>query len=109
MPLFLITSLYDEGMSPNLIRLVEAETALEIATHILQHPEQWAYFLYRSFGQDATIHTLTPAELLERINRTQVDGDSIAQLRITPITVQPLDAFAAMPSFQPGAMFSDFG
>lgn len=109
MALFLITSLYDEGLSPNLLRAVEADSALAIAAHMLHHSEQWEYFLYRSFGEDLPIGILTPEELLERINRTYVDGDSTAQLRITPIAVQSLDAIATTPSFQPGAIFSDFG
>ncbi|MGG6270684.1 hypothetical protein ACQ4M3_38820 [Leptolyngbya sp. AN03gr2] len=109
MPLFLVTSLYDEGISPNLVRLVEADSVLAIAAHMLQEPEQWGYFLYRSFKQELEIDTLTPQQLLERINHTFVDGDSTAQLRITPLTAQSLDAIATMPSFQPGAMFSDFG
>lgn len=109
MPLFLITTLYDEGISPNLVRVVEANSALAIATHMLHHSEQWAYFLYRSFGEDLPLGTLTPEALLQRIDRTFVDGDSTAQLRIIPLIVQPLDEIATTPSFQPGAMFSDFG
>ncbi len=107
MPLFLITSLYDEGISPNLLRVVEAESPEAIAAHLLQHPEQWDYFLHRSFSQDLPLGTLTP-EVLERIQRTSVDGDSTAQLRITPIAIESLDALSTAPSFRSGAMFSDF-
>ncbi len=109
MPLFLITSLYDEGISPNLLRVVEAESPQAIAAHLLQHPEQWDYFLHRSFSEDLPLGTLTPEALLERIQRNSVDGDSTAQLRITPIAIESLDALSTAPSFQPGAMFSDFG
>ena len=109
MPLFLITSLYDEGISPNLVRVVEAESALAIAVHMLHHSNQWGYFICRSFGQDLPLGILTPEELLERIQRTYIDGDSSAQLRITPITVESLEAIVTTPMFQPGAMFSDFG
>lgn len=109
MPLFLITSLYDEGISPNLFKVVEADSPQAIAHHILEHPEQWEYFLYRSFTEDLPIGILTPEELLERINHTYVDGDSRAQFRITPITVQSLNEVDTQPSFRPGAMFSDFG
>lgn len=109
MPLFLITSLYDEGISPNLVRVVEAESALAISAHMLQHSEPWDYFLYRSFTEDLPLGTLTPPELLDRIQHTYVDGDSSAQLRITPITVESLEAIATTPLFQPGALFSDFG
>lgn len=109
MPLFLITSLYDEGLSPNLLRVVEADSSIQIAAHILAHPEQWDYFLSRAFGEDFPIGTLTPEALLERIARTYVDGDSSAQFRITPIAVQSLDGLEITPEFRPGAMFSDFG
>lgn len=109
MPLFLITSLYDEGLSPNTMRVVEAESDLAIAAHILHHPDRWGYFLRRSFGEDLPLETLTPETLLERINSSSIDGDSIAQLRITPITVQPLDKVTTGPRLQPGTLFSDFG
>jgi len=109
MPLFLITSLYDEGISPNLVRVVEAESALAVAAHMLHHSDSWGYFLYRSFGQDLPLGILTPEELLERIQHTSVDGDSTAQLRITPLVVQSLDLIVTTPAFQPGALFSDFG
>lgn len=88
MPLFLVTSLYDEGISPNLFRVVEAASIEAIASHMIEHPEAWNYFFERSFGEDLPIGILTPKALLERINRTYVDGDSVAQLRITPITVE---------------------
>jgi len=109
MPLFLITSLYDEGISPNLFRVVEAESKQAIAQHMLAHPERWDYFLYRCFHEEQWESTLTPEQLLERIERTHVDGDSVAQLRISEITVQSLDAVNSKPSFQRGTLFSDFG
>jgi hypothetical protein len=109
MPLFLITSLYDEGISPNLFRVVEAESKLAIAQHMLEHPDQWGYFLYRSFHQELDGTTLTPEELLERLDRTHVDGDSLAQLRISEITVQALAEVNTAPSFRAGTLFSDFG
>lgn len=109
MPFFLVTSLYDEGISPNLFRVVEAESVKAIAAHMLSRPDVWNYFFERSFGTDLPVGILTPEELLERIDHTHVDGDSIAQLRITPITVQSLDEIDTIPSFQPNALFSDFG
>lgn len=109
MPLFLITSLYDEGISPNLLRVVEAESELAIAQHMLEHPDQWGYFLYRSFHQELIGLSFTPAQLLERIEQTQVDGDSVAQLRITEVTVQSLAQLDTNPSFRSGSLFSDFG
>ena len=109
MPLYLITSLYDEGISPNNFRLVEADSALAVAAHMLAHPQQWNFFLVRAFDEDLPLGILTPETLLEKVNRTYVDGDSGAQLRITPITVQSLAQIDTIPAFQPGAMFSDFG
>ncbi|MBU7587513.1 MAG: hypothetical protein KAF91_32605 [Nostoc sp. TH1S01] len=41
MPLFLVTSLIDEGMYDNDFQLVEAESNLAIAQHMLAHPHQW--------------------------------------------------------------------
>jgi hypothetical protein len=109
MPLFLITSLYDEGISPNCFRVVEAESKLAIAQHMLQHPQQWEYFLYRSFHEEAWDAELTPEQLLERISHTHVDGDSTAQLKISEINVQQLSEVNTEPSFRAGALFSDFG
>jgi hypothetical protein len=109
MPLYLVTSLYDEGISPNLFRLVQADSALAVAAHMLTHPDSWGFFLRRAFGEDLPLGILTPDTLLERIERTHVDGDSSAQLRISPVTVQSLDEIETDPSFRPGAMFSDFG
>jgi len=108
MPLFLITSLY-EGISPNAFRVVEADSKQAIVQHMLAHPERWDYFLYRCFHEQWLESTLTPEQFLERIEQTQVDGDSAAQLRISEITIQALDAVDSKPSFQWGALFSDFG
>jgi hypothetical protein len=109
MPLFLITSLYDEGISPNLFRVVEAESKRAIAEHMLEHSEAWGYFLYRSFHEESEAGALTPEQLLARIEQTQVDGDSVAQVRISEITIQPLSEISTMPSFRAGSLFSDFG
>lgn len=109
MLLFLITSLYDEGISPNGFRVVEAESKLAIAQHMLEHPDQWGYFLYRAFHQELVGQSLTPAQFLERIEQTHVDGDSSAQLRISEATVQSLAQLDTDPSFRSGSLFSDFG
>lgn len=39
--LYLITSLFDEGIYESSFRVVEAESELEIAQHILAHPSQY--------------------------------------------------------------------
>jgi hypothetical protein len=91
--LYLITSLYDEGMYPSSFRVVEAESELEIAQHMLNHPSQWQWFLERSYPRNwqrpswrigslwdcVQDPTMTPERLLELINMTRVDGDSDAQ------------------------------
>ena len=45
MPLYLVTSLYDEGISAANFRVVEAASQRDIAAHMLAHPDQWAFFL----------------------------------------------------------------
>lgn len=102
--LYLITSLYDEGIYPSSFRVVEAASELAIAEHMLSHPQQWQWFLERSYPRDwqrpswrvgslwdcAQDPTMTPERLLELIKMTGVDGDSYAQLAIHKITVDQL-------------------
>jgi hypothetical protein len=45
MPLFLITSVCDEGVSAKSFKVVEAESRLSIAQHILDHPHDWERML----------------------------------------------------------------
>jgi hypothetical protein len=111
MPLYLVTSLYDEGISAANFRVVEAASKRDIAVHMLEHPEQWAFFLRRSFPRDwrgAGPHLgslldcthdlgMTPERFLELIDMTWVDGDSAAQLAIHEITVSPLAAVHTQP------------
>ena len=44
MPPYLVTSLYDEGISAANFRVVEAASKRDIAAHMLAHPDQWAFF-----------------------------------------------------------------
>ncbi|WP_348239882.1 hypothetical protein [Funiculus sociatus] len=90
----LITSLYVEGMYPSSFRVVEAESELEIAQHMLNHPSQWQWFLERSYPRDwqrpswsrgsvwdcIQDPTMTPQRWLELIDMAGVDGDSYALL-----------------------------
>ena len=109
MPLFLITSLYDEGISSNIFCVVEAESKLAIAQHMLEHGEAWSYFFRRSYLEEDQAGVLTPEQLLAAIEQTQVDGDSVAQLRISKVTVQSLTEVNTNPFFRTGSLFSDFG
>lgn len=108
MPLFLITSLFDEGISPSCFRVVEADSELAVAQHMLKHPQQWGFFLRRAFHESLERQVFTPQQFLDRVAQTYVDGDSDAQLRISKITVHPLNAVNTEPSFGPGTQFSDF-
>jgi hypothetical protein len=113
MPLYLVTSLYDEGISTANFCVVEAASKRDIAVHMLAHPAQWAFFLQRAFPRDwrgAGPHlgslldcthdpTMTPERFLELIDMTWVDGDSAAQLAIHHITVYALAAVDTQPKF----------
>ena len=104
MPLYLVTSLYDEGMYPSNFRVVEAPSELAVAEHMLSYPSQWCRFLERCYPRDwreprvstkslwdcIQDQTLTPEQLLELVSQTRVDGDSETQLAIHEITVESL-------------------
>lgn len=105
MTLFLITSLIDEGMYPSSFIVIEAETELAIAQHMLTHPGQWHRFLdsahpsdwrgggpnYGSLLDCTHLPDITPQRFLELINMTRVDGDSWSQLAIHKIDIQQLN------------------
>lgn len=102
--LYLVTSLYDEGIYPDNFRVVKAESELKIAADMLAHPSRWQEFLahvfsarlekteffYGSLWDCIREATMTPERLLELIKMTRVDGDSEAQLAINQITVEQL-------------------
>ncbi len=112
MPLYLVTSLYDEGISAANFRVVEAASKRDIAAHMLVQADQWIFFLQRSFPQDwrgggpnlgslldcARDPAMTPERFLELIDMTRVDGDSAAQLAIHAITVYSLSEVDAPPN-----------
>ncbi len=94
MGLFLVTSVCDEGVSATRFRVVEAESRLAVAKDMLADPVKWewalrptelwwdlTYYPYK-YGQP---RGLPPADLLARIDRTWVDGDSRYQVRIHEI------------------------
>ncbi len=100
MSLFLITSLIDEGMYQSSFQVVEANSKLEIAAHMISNSWQWEHFLRNSSPSGLNYDSLldcvrrsgmTPERLLELIDMTRVDGDSDAQLAIhevNPIALQ---------------------
>ena len=86
MALYLVTCVYDEGVYENDFRVVEAESLLDVARHITQHPYRWADWLRRAYlWEEVRDEEWTPEELFEAINNTSVDGDSDAQMRIYEI------------------------
>lgn len=112
MPLYLITSLIDEGIYSSSFRVVEVPSKLALAEHMLSHSFQWRWFLERSYPRDwlrqstsvgslwdcIQAQTLTPEQFLELINKTRVDGDSEAQLAIHEITIHQLSEVDTEPS-----------
>jgi hypothetical protein len=110
MPLFLVSSVIDEGISRHRVRLVEAQPALAVAQSMLDRPDacqdligytrplilsdgtrgvQMGYH-DKMLGESIDAPGMTAERLLELIQLTQVDGDSYAQVRITPLTIVPL-------------------
>ena len=110
MPLFLVSKVYDEGLYPDDLRLVEAADMTAVAQSMLDHPATWKTLLgyarpvIWSHGDHGVVvgHTdktlwdyisdseTTADQLLTLISRTHVDGDSYAQVRITPLAVATL-------------------
>jgi hypothetical protein len=99
MPLFLVTSLIDEGMYGSSFQVIEANSKLEITAHMISNSWKWERFLRNSYPDGLNYGTLldcvrrsdiTPERLLELIDMTRVDGDSYAQLAIHEITPIPL-------------------
>jgi hypothetical protein len=109
MALFLITSLIDEGIYDSRFQVIEANSKLEIAAHMISNSWQWERFLRNSAPSDwrgggvnyGTLldycvrqSDITPERLLELIDMTRVDGDSDAQLaihEISPISLQTVN------------------
>lgn len=108
MTLFLVTSLIDEGIYGSSFQVVEANSEIEIAAHMISNSWQWERFLRNSTPSDwrgggigyGTLldcvrrSDITPERLLELIDMTRVDGDSDAQLAIhevKPISLQEVN------------------
>jgi hypothetical protein len=107
---FIVASTYDEGLSDDFFKLVEAESKSAIIKDILAHPNRWRKFLDRSYPNlrgfyyrqfcvapngDKTLwellneQQLTLEALTDYIELTRVDGDSSAKLDI--LEVKPED------------------
>jgi hypothetical protein len=111
--LFIVASIYDEGLGMGLYQLIEAESKNEIIRHFYEHPEVWERYLERSYpdvrgkyyrqfqvspdGRRTLLRILleeqpTFAEFVEYCELTSVDGDSAARLDILPVPVTTLDS-----------------
>ena len=102
MPLYLISSVGDDGVDENSFRLVNAESPLEIAQSILDDPSNWEPQLRNTeLWWDLTRYEYkygepldwTAEELLNKIEATWVDGGSRNELRILE-----MDAIERLPS-----------
>ena len=94
MPLYLVTSVCDEGVEPADFRVVEAASREAVAGNILADPHAWERVLRNTrlwhevtasgnpYGEP---RAWTPADLLAAIAGTKVDGDSENQVRIPPV------------------------
>ena len=94
MPLFLVTSVCDEGVYARSFRVVEAESEIAVAQNIMNHSYDWETLLDNTelwwdlmkyehkYGEPLG---WTAEELLDKIQETYVDGDSRDQLRIHEI------------------------
>jgi hypothetical protein len=94
MPLFLVTSVCDEGISPSNFRVVEAASRLAVAQHMLDRVFEWEPFLRpTTLWWELTYYPhkygvprgWSATDLLAEIDKTWVDGDSTNQLRIHEI------------------------
>ena len=109
--LFLVTSVYDEGVYESDFHVVQAESRAAIARHMLEHPSQWENYLTRTRPrnwQDPSFHVgslwdctqapgMTAERFLELIDMTNVDGDSDSQLRIFEVNVKQLNEVDTNP------------
>ena len=99
MPLFLVTNVCDEGLYDTSFRVVEAPSRLAVALYILRNPEPWKWWLQRShLWEGVADGRWTADQLLERIDRTHVDGDSDFQFAIHELkTIERCDAEGRTP------------
>jgi hypothetical protein len=94
MPLYLVSCVCDEGVWGTSFKVIEAESRLSIAEAITRSPELWKRWLalskvwWPSPDEEACP---PPEELLRRIDRSMIDGDSTWALRIHEIkSIEPV-------------------
>ncbi|MBY0228084.1 MAG: hypothetical protein K2W96_02270 [Gemmataceae bacterium] len=94
MPMFLVSSVCDEGVSDTSFTVVAAESRLAVAADMLADPWRWKRFLERTkLWWELTYHEYkygeprgwSAADLLREIDRTWIDGDSTYEVRIHEI------------------------
>jgi len=102
--LFLITSVFDEGVYGSDFHIVQATSRIAVVQYMLDHPEQWRNYLVRTHPrnwQDRSFDVgslwdcahqteMTAERFLELIDMTNVDGDSDSQLRIFEVSIEQL-------------------
>lgn len=94
--LFLVSCVYNWGVTEKNFRVVEAELRFAVVQAIVDQPDIWTTFLRDSNLYDPIVRgnmpyyadpkPITAEEALPLIDRSSVDGDSRAQLSILPIT-----------------------
>jgi hypothetical protein len=104
MCLFLITSLSTEGMYESDFQVVEADSRLAIAQHMLENPHLWENYLSRARPKDwrnpafdvgtlwDCVHqpSMTAQRFLELIEMTSTSGEENFQLRIVEVNPKKL-------------------
>ncbi|MBF2007140.1 MAG: hypothetical protein IGS49_17145 [Chlorogloeopsis fritschii C42_A2020_084] len=101
MHLFLVACVDDEGIYDSSFRVIEATSRLAVAKDMLQNPQRWKSYLQSAYDEECKIFIwdyihqnpdLIPELLLQKIDNTDLDGDSFSQLRIFEIqTVEKVD------------------
>jgi hypothetical protein len=59
MPLFLVTSVIDEGIYPSSFRVIEADSQLKVVENMLSHPQRWQRWLESSYDKHGSESHIT--------------------------------------------------
>ncbi len=94
--LFLVISVFNDGVYADSFRVVEATSRLTVAQHIVSNPDIWTKFLRDAHLYDPIVRgnmpyyvdprPVTAEEALRLIDRSSVDSDNRARISIHPIT-----------------------